>query len=156
QASATLAWICLRDGIEPRAVAADFKRVREVQQRLVRGAGGPGVLLWPWHDLAPDDMHFEAANMLAVPGLWTAEGRAAGTPVRNSDVDSLDFGPWKIVTRRELARALVRLSRSLPEAKDWPPLDAPRFSDVPANDPDRAAIEAMIAWGDFGPQEPTF
>jgi hypothetical protein len=144
QASATLAWISLRDGVEPRAVAADFKRIREVQQRLARGAGGPGVLLWPWHDLAPDEMHFEAANMLAVRGIWTP------------DADSLDFQPWKNVRRRELARALVRLCRSLPQAKDWPNFDAPRFSDVPAKDPDRAAIEAMIAWGDFAPQEATF
>ena len=166
QASATLAWICLRDGVEPRAVAADFKRIREVQQRLVRGAGGPGVLLWPWHDLAPDEMHFEAANMLAVRDIWTPDADSldfqqrknleTDTPVRGLDADSLDFQPWKNVTRRELARALVRLCRSLPQAKDWPQFGAPRFSDVPAKDPDRAAIEAMVAWGDFGPQEASF
>jgi hypothetical protein len=27
---------------------------------------------------------------------------------------------------------------------------------VPANDADRAFTETMIAWGDFGPQQPTF
>ncbi|MEQ1751906.1 MAG: hypothetical protein ABL974_20965, partial [Prosthecobacter sp.] len=32
----------------------------------------------------------------------------------------------------------------------------PRFTDVPANSEDRAFIEAMISWGDFGPQQPTF
>ena len=144
QASGTLAWLCLRDGIEPRAVAADFAKVREVQLRLVRGAGGPGVLLWPWHDLAPDDVYFEAANSLSVRGIWSA------------DAESLEFQPWKIVTRRELARTLVRLSRALPMAKEWVKLGEPRFTDVPGDDPDRASIETMLAWGDFGPQEAKF
>lgn len=144
QAAGTLAWICLRDGVEPRVVAADFRRIREVQLRLVRGCGGPGVLLWPWHDLAPDVSHFEAANLLAVRGIWTP------------DAEDLDFCPWQIVTRRELAGALVRLVRSLPRTMDWPALAAPRFADVPAGDPDRTAIEALSAWGDLGRQDANF
>ncbi|NBV86452.1 MAG: FAD-dependent oxidoreductase, partial [Verrucomicrobia bacterium] len=54
QAGATLAWLSLRDGIEPRVVAGDMARVRELQLRLARGCGGPGILLWPWHDIARD------------------------------------------------------------------------------------------------------
>jgi len=107
QASGTLAWMSLRDGVEPRAVAADFAKVRELQQRLVRGCGGPGVLLWPWHDLAPDDLWFEAANMLAVRGIWPA------------DADSVDFAPSKTVTQRELAGVLARLGRALAEIREW-------------------------------------
>ncbi len=145
QAVGTAAWLCLRDSIQPRDIARDWPRIRELQLRLVRGAGGPGVLLWPFHDLAPDDLHFEAVNALAVRGIWQA------------DADNLDFQPWKPVTRRELARSLVRLQRSLVEAKEFPPLaETPRFRDVPATDADRAVIEAMMAWGEFGPPQPTF
>ncbi len=118
QAAGTVAWIALRDGVEPRAVATNFGRVREVQQRLVRGCGGPGVLLWPWHDLAPDDAHFEAANLLAVRGIWQA------------DEDSLDFSPWKIVTQRELEPTLARLWAVLPDAKIISDSDVPTEADA--------------------------
>ncbi len=144
QASATVAWLCLRDGIQPREVAASPVRYREVQCRLVRGCGGPGVLLWPWQDMPPEAMHFEAANMLAVRGIWPA------------DAESVFFDPDKIMTRRELARVLARLYRSLPEAKEWHSSLPPRFADVPVNDPDRAAIEAMIALGDCDQQQAVF
>lgn len=145
QAVGTAAWLCLRDSLQPRDLARDWPRLRELQLRLVRGAGGPGVLLWPFHDLAPDDLHFEAVNALAVRGIW------------QPDADSLDFQPWRAVTRRELARSLGRLHQSLAETKPFPALAAqPRFSDVPANDPDRAVLEGIIASGDFDPQPPTF
>ena len=119
QASGMLAALSLRDGIEPRAVAADFGKVRELQQRLVRGAGGPGVLLWPYHDLAPDEVHFEAANLLTVRGIW------------QPDADSLDFAPWKVVTQPELAGALTRLNRALAAPKPWtPPAGLPREAEA--------------------------
>ncbi len=107
QASGTLAWMCLRDGVEPRAIAADFAKLRELQQRLVRGCGGPGVLLWPWTDLAPDAPWFEAANLLAVRGVWQA------------DAASLDFAQEKVVTELELSGALTRLGRALTAPKEW-------------------------------------
>jgi hypothetical protein len=92
-----------------------------------------------------DEPHFEAASLLTLSGIWRA------------DPDNVFFKPDQVVTRRELAGALVRLVRLLPETKDWPASPAqPRFTDVPANDADRAFIESMIAWGDFGPQQPTF
>ncbi|MEN9575190.1 MAG: hypothetical protein RL514_3045 [Verrucomicrobiota bacterium] len=145
QAVGTAAWLCLRDSLQPRDLARDWPRIRELQLRLVRGNGGPGVLLWPFHDLSPDELHFEAANALAVRGIWQA------------DADSLDFQPWKQVTRRELGRTLGRLQRSLAEVKEFPALaEQPRFRDVPVNDPDRAMLEWMIAVGDFDPQPPTF
>ncbi|MEQ1860162.1 MAG: FAD-dependent oxidoreductase [Chthoniobacteraceae bacterium] len=105
-ASGTVAALCLREGIQPRELASSPERVREVQRTLVRGAGGPGTLLWPYHDLSPDDAHFEAANLLTLAGIWRA------------DADSVFFSPNQIVTRRELAAALTRLSREPPEVKD--------------------------------------
>jgi hypothetical protein len=144
-AAGTVAALALRDGIAPREIASSITRVREVQLRLVRGAGGPGTLLWPWHDMQPEDAFFEAANLLTIAGIWRA------------DRESLFFLPNQNVTRREVASALARLCRAFPEAKEWPaPGAAPLFSDVPAQDTDRPFIEAMIAWGDFGPQQATF
>lgn len=144
-AAGTVAALALRDSVAPREVAASMKRVREVQLRLVRGVGGHGTLLWPWHDLQPEDEFFEAANMLTLAGIWRA------------DRESLFFLPNQSVTRREVASALARLCRALPGAKEWPALaETARYSDVPEADPDRPFIEAMIAWGDFGAQQPTF
>jgi len=70
QASATVAWLALREKIEPRAIAADPKRVVVVQQTLAKGAGGPGVLLWPYHDLDSEAPAFAAINLLALQGYW--------------------------------------------------------------------------------------
>ncbi len=144
QAGGTLAWLSLRDGVEPRKIAGDLARIRELQLRLVRGSGGPGVLLWPWHDLSPDDLHFEAVNMLAVRGIW------------QPDADSLFFKADQTMSRREVARILARLSRSLDGARDWPNLEKPLYSDVSKEDGDRAFIEAMVSWGDFKPMGAVF
>lgn len=135
QASATLAWICLRDGIQPRAAAGSQKHWREIQLRLVRGCGGPGVLIWPWQDLPTDALHFEAANMLAVRGLWPA------------DADRVFFGADQAMTRRELARVLARLVRAQPNTPQWVMTEAPRFVDVGKDDADRIAIESLCSWG---------
>ncbi len=144
QAVATLAWLSLREGVAPRAAAADLARVREVQQILARGRGGPGLLLWPWQDLDPDDLHFEAVNLLSVRGIWPL------------DPEEVLFRPGQPMSRRELARVLVRLCRALPEAPDWPRPARPLYRDVAADDPDRSAIEAMVSWGDFAPLAPSF
>ena len=40
QAVGTAAWLCLRDAMQPRDLARDWVRVRELQTRLLRGAGG--------------------------------------------------------------------------------------------------------------------
>ncbi|MEN3939957.1 FAD-dependent oxidoreductase [Prosthecobacter sp. SYSU 5D2] len=144
QASATLAWMSLREERQPREVAASMAQVRELQHKLVCGHGGPGVLIFPWQDVLPDDAHFEAANLLAVRRVWVPE------------VDSVFFKPAKTVTRRELACTLTRLHRATRQAKDWPELADAKFSDVPVNKPDRVFIEALISWGDFGPQKSSF
>lgn len=137
----TLAALALKEGLQPRDIATSPQRIREVQRTLVRY----GTLIWPWHDVKPDDAHFEAANLLTLAGIWRA------------DADNVFFKPDQTVTRRELAGALVRLIRSTAEIKDWPELpEKARFTDVPASAEDRAYIEAMIAWGDFGSPEPTF
>lgn len=99
QASATLAWISLRENRAPRDIIGAQPLVREIQTVLARGVGGPGVALWPWHDLDPDDAAFEAANLLAVWGIWEPEG------------NSVFFQPGKDVTEHELSHTLERLCR---------------------------------------------
>ena len=97
QASATVAAVCLRDGVEPRTVAADSSRVREIQRTLARGFGGPGVLLWPYHDLPPDHPAFEAASLMTVAGIWKA------------DPDSVFFRPDRPVSPEEWDAARQRV-----------------------------------------------
>ncbi|QIF05500.1 FAD-dependent oxidoreductase [Roseimicrobium sp. ORNL1] len=140
QAGATLAWMCLRDGVEPRDIAGDMAKVRELQLKLVRGCGGPGLLLWPFHGLNPDETCFEAVNMLAVRGILVPEGM------------DLHFGQDDPMTRRELVRLLVRTCRACVDAKDWPSLPPDmksRFLDVNTGDTELPAFESMFAWGDF-------
>lgn len=139
QGAATLAAMSLREKAPPRKLVTHLEKVRELQSTLVRGRGGPGVLLWPWQDLAPDDLHFEAVNLLSVRGIWQPNS------------DEVFFQPAKALTRRELARLVARVCRSLPDAKEWSRHDRPLYQDVPADDPDRAFIEAMVSWGDFAP-----
>jgi hypothetical protein len=107
QAAGTIASQCLRDKIEPRQVAIDSKRIRELQLTLVRGVQGhPGVLLWPYQDLRPDDLHFESANMLAVLGVYRVE-------------DAVDFQAFAPITRGEVAGSLVRACRLLSKPPQW-------------------------------------
>ncbi len=144
-ASGTLAAIALREGISPREIATTPGRVAEIQRILVRGAGGPGTLLWPWHDLDPEDRWFEAANLMTLAGIW------------QPDPDSVFFEPRRPVTRGELAGALVRLRETMAGAPDKPTLpNVARFSDVPLDHPDREAIETMLLWGNFSEQKETF
>ncbi len=107
QAAGTIAALCLRDEIAPRKLAADSKRIRELQLTLVRGVQGhPGVLLWPYQDLRPDDLHFEAANMLAVLGVYRVE-------------DDVDFQAFAPVHRAQLAASLIRARRLLADPPPW-------------------------------------
>jgi hypothetical protein len=96
QASGTVAWLALRDGVQPRAVAADPQRVFAVQQALVHS----GVLIWPFHDLDPAADYFEAVNLLAVCGILVPEA------------DSVRFQPEKLETVEQFSKLLngVRLS----------------------------------------------
>lgn len=91
QASATVAWLALREKIEPREISSDAKRVREVQRALVKS----GVLLWPFHDVPPDAPYFEAVNMLAVLGVWPR-------------TEGIFFKPGEPPTEAERAEVLKR------------------------------------------------
>ena len=105
QAAGTLAWQCLRDHKQPRDIARDRPRVREIQQQLAQGAaGGQGTLIWPFHDLPPEQDNFVAINMLAVRRII------------EPDADSLDFQPWKPVTLRELNATANRAARHVGNA----------------------------------------
>lgn len=113
QASGTVAALCLRENIAPRELARRWPLIRELQLRLARSLhGAPGILLWPYHDLAPDDLHFEAANMLAVRGIWPG------------DKASLDFEPYRPVTRTELAAILQRTAQHVATKESEPKLTA--------------------------------
>ena len=97
QAAGTLAWQCLRDQKQPRDIARDWPRIRELQQKMAQGAaGGTGTLIWPFHDLPPDQENFVAINLLAVRRII------------EPDAASLDFQPWKPVTLRELNATAAR------------------------------------------------
>lgn len=97
QASGTVAYVALKHDVQPRGVAADSERVKEVQRLLVTGAAGPGVLLWPYHDLPPDHPAFVAANLLALQGVW------------RPDADSVFFQPEKRITKHEWQLLLERV-----------------------------------------------
>lgn len=113
QASATVAWVCLRDGVEPRAVAADARRVREIQRTLVRGRSGPGVLLWPYHDLPPKHPAFEAANLMSVAGIWCPDSNTVSfepdKPVSSAE--------WRAIIERVPASSLQALVGKLPTTR---------------------------------------
>ncbi len=131
QAAATVAAISLRENIEPRAIAANPKLIEEIQLTLIRGLdGGPGILLWPYHDLSVDERHFEAANMLGVKGILPGLE------------DSLDFEAWRPVTRGEIYLALQRAKLPFTAGKGeakakatWRDLyDALKFANLPASE----------------------
>jgi hypothetical protein len=145
QASATLAALSLQKKCLPRHIASQPTAIRELQLRLVQGNGGPGILLWPWQDLAPDDIHFEAANMLAVRGIW------------RSPSDAVRFEPEKTVTRRELAVALARTLRSSIRHTDFDRRPtSPIYQDLEADDPSRIEIEALVSRESFQPHATHF
>lgn len=100
QASGTVAFVALEDGLQPR-------RVAEVQRLLLSGAGEPGVLLWPYHDLPPEHPAFLAANVLSLQGIW------------KPDPDSVFFRPDEAISAEEWtalrARAPVDVQKRLPD-----------------------------------------
>lgn len=113
-ASGTIAALAIRDRQQPRDIAASPESVHEIQLRLIRGTGGPGTLIWPWHDVLPEDLHFEAANMLTIAGVW------------KPDADSVFFRPEQHVQRQELADTLERLCGTAPDAGSEPEAAATR------------------------------
>lgn len=131
QAAATVAAIALREKTQARNIAANPKLIEEIQLTLVRGLdGGPGILLWPYHDLGVDERHFEAANMLGVKGILPGlDG-------------SLDFEAWRPVTRGEIylafQRAKLPFTAGKGEAKTpatWRDLyEALQFAKLPASE----------------------
>ncbi|MFG0335178.1 MAG: FAD-dependent oxidoreductase [Maioricimonas sp. JB049] len=152
QAAATVAAVAIKNGTSPRALARTPRLIREVQRRLVSppvdprtGTRPPGVLLWPYQDAPPDAPWFAAANHLATAGILP------GVPGRQ------DFEPERLVTRREVARALARSLLAARELADRTFSDfeytedfeahRPVFRDVGGFDPDYAAIESLVHWG---------
>jgi hypothetical protein len=105
QASGTVAYVALRDRVEPREIAQDSSKVLEVQKLLLNGTNKPGVLIWPYHDLPPDHPAFIAANLATIRGLW------------KPDPKSVLFEAEKSVTAEEWATIQSRLPQEL--RKKW-------------------------------------
>ena len=72
------------------------------------------MILWPYQDVNPQDRYFEAENLLAVRGILPG------------DPESLDFQPWRTVTRHELAVAVTRAYHDVNSS------GGPTFSDLAA------------------------
>jgi hypothetical protein len=73
QVAATIAAAALAADRTAVEIVEDPHRLRALQLTLLRGVGGPGVLVWPWQDLDPASPSFEAASMLALTGIWPFE-----------------------------------------------------------------------------------
>ena len=110
QASGTVAYVALKHNLQPRGVALADERVDEVQRLLVTSAGGPGVLLWPYHDLPPHHPAFVAANLLSLKGVW------------RPDAESVFFQPEKAVSMQEWQSLLDRVPA---DARKRMPTDVP-------------------------------
>ncbi len=136
QTSAALAALCLKVGVQPRQLAKNWSKIRELQTVLARGTGGGfGVLLWPYQDLSPEEDHFLAANMLAVTGIWPG------------DDSSVDFRPFAGVSKRELARILCKARLGIKGDPYALPEKSPttRYTDIAVDDPDAIYIHALAA-----------
>jgi hypothetical protein len=144
QAAGLAAAMCIERHIEPRQIATQWKLTRELQTNLVTHTGGLGVILWPYYDVTPDDLWFSAVNMLTVRGIWPG----AAT--------SLDFEPWRVVTRREAAEVLARAARNLENGPSYSPASEPHFVDIPPTDPDFPYIEGLVSWGSIPPGDKLF
>ncbi len=144
QASATIAAVCLQNNIQPRDVAGDGSLIRRVQTLLVdppsdraTGKKPPGTLLWPYQDVPPDSEHFVAVNQLGIRAILPG------------DPGLQDFQAERIVTRREVARAVARavLSTGRFDRYESGKNGTGRsFKDVAPIDPDFAAIESLAQW----------
>lgn len=104
QVSGTLAARALIEGRTPREIVNDRFAVRRIRRILAGGtAGAPGVAIYAWQDLTPDDPCFEAANVLPTMGKWELPKTFFFRP------DEIVSGPdGRRMTRRELAIARLR------------------------------------------------
>lgn len=67
QCAGALAAMALAQGKSPREVVSDKRLIRLLQEMTVRPADGhPGVAIWAWHGLEPDDPAFYDANIPVV------------------------------------------------------------------------------------------
>jgi hypothetical protein len=135
QASGTIAALCLAESRQPREAARDLAFVRRVQTKLLSPAKSfPGVLLWPYQDVPPKADHFVAANQLAIRSILPG------------DPGEADFHADRVVTRRELARAICRAALSVGRLEQYDLARGggmPLFADVGVSDPDLAPIETL-------------
>ncbi|MGC3969448.1 MAG: FAD-dependent oxidoreductase [Pirellulales bacterium] len=110
QAAATLAAVSISTNLEPRNIAVDRALVVELQRTLlaprdvVTQLPRPGVILWPYQDVLPNDAEFAAVNMAAMLGLFRTDD---GTPAFAGDRPATADEVTKAVARaRELCAGL--------------------------------------------------
>ena len=85
QCAATLAAKALETRRSPREIVCDRSAVAVIQETLVRGvAGKPGIAIWAWQDLHPEDPEFVQAN---IPVVRPAPSPARGFRWRASRVE---------------------------------------------------------------------
>lgn len=113
QASATVAFVALKHDLQPRQLASERDRVREVQRLLVTGVSGPGVLLWPYHDLPPDHPAFLAANLLSLDGIWKPDPES----VFFRPDEAISAEAWKSLRGRLPADVQMRLADQEPATR---------------------------------------
>ncbi|HIQ22528.1 MAG TPA: FAD-dependent oxidoreductase, partial [Planctomycetes bacterium] len=112
QAAGAVAAVCLRHGIQPRAVPFDRGLLSEVWRSLcTRRGGAVPQILWPFRDVEPDHPAFEAINLLAVRGAL---------PLRPHEVE---FQPEQPATEAWKA-ALIEQTLATKECSDPPPAPA--------------------------------
>ncbi len=134
QVSGATAAICLQENLSPRQLAANPKKLRQLQVSLLRGnLGHPGVLIWPYFDLSSDDRHFEAANMLSVMGIW------------EPDAESLDFEGNRELSKQELATVMSRVRMRIKL-----PIDAAKLAATEIGP--SISAKSGATWGDFAKQ----
>jgi hypothetical protein len=127
QASGALAAMSLAQQKQPREIVASPALVEQLQRQLaIGGKNQPGVLLWPYHDIQPQDNHFVAATLLTA---WQIMSPLA---------DSVYFKPEQKVTRREALqtaqRAIASLDGEWVRLQSWPG----------SGDLDKVALEAEL------------
>lgn len=108
QAAGTLAYHARAEKFRPREIAKDASLVQRLQRTLLQPTDVvtkrslPGVILWPYQDLAPGDPCFVAANVMAVRGIYRTDD---GAP---------DFDPTRAITDAERQAATAKANVKLP------------------------------------------
>jgi len=76
ESAGALAAFCVSHGVEPAEVWGSSSTLTEFQKGLL----GQGIPIYWWGDLAPENTAFEAAQWLAMEGVWPESGKLEFEP----------------------------------------------------------------------------